>query len=61
MDFVEIIKKEREAIHSLLQEIAISIHALESKYKRKLGELLERTEKAIGYLEKTKIKKGSNA
>ena len=61
MDFVEIIKKERENIHSLLQQIASSIHALETTYKRKLGELLERTEKAIGYLEKTKIKKGSNA
>lgn len=59
IDFVEIIKKEVDDIHSLLKQVAGSIYALESTYKRKLSELLERIEKAIGYLEKTKTEESS--
>lgn len=61
MDFVEIIKRDRENVCSLLQQIANRIHDLEGKYKEKFGVLLQRIEKAIGYLEKTKLKEGSNA
>ena len=59
IDFVEIIKKETDDIHSLLKQVAGGIHALEDTYKRKLAEVLKRIEIAIGYLEKTKIEADS--
>ena len=61
MDFVDIIRKDSENVCSLLQQMANRIHALEGKYKQKFASLLQRIEKAIGYLEKTKMKEGSNA
>ena len=61
MDFVDIIRKDSENIRSLLQQIANRIHSLEGKYKQKFESLLQGIEKAIGYLERAKMKEGSNA